>query len=123
MTHHKHLASAGAIIPTVLAVQNPEYISMSLAYLLFAVAGGTAGFARFLRSSRQWRWRVVLSFALFGALASVVVIGLSFGNEVYANPWKCLSYSLVIGFAQPEFAGIFVQNTMKALGLDVQMEK
>lgn len=115
----EELIGLAIVIPVVLAAAN-EPVHMS--YLLFAVAGGMAGFARFLRSTKQWKWRVVVSFALFGAIASVAVIGLVFGNDVHANPWKCVAYSLLIGFGQPEFAGIFVSNVLKALGVPIEME-
>lgn len=92
-------------------------------YAMFAAAGGTAGLIRFLRSTKTWKLRVVFGYALFGAIASVAVIGWWFGNEIHANPWKCVALSLAIGFGQPEFADKFVVNILKAVGMKLELEQ
>jgi hypothetical protein len=85
-------------------------------YSAFAFAGGFAGLTRFLRSKGRWGWRTVTSWVFFGALMSIAIIGLRYGSTVGVdNFWECLSYSLVVGFVQPEFAEK-LEGLLKVLG-------
>ena len=107
--HAMSATFAALVVTVVLFAADTFAIDDAYGYFACAAAGGTASFTRFLRSQRAWKWRVVIGFTLFGAVAAVAIVGLAFGNDVLTNIWKPLSYSLLIGYGQPEFAGALIQ--------------
>lgn len=89
-------------------------------YMIFGIAGGLAGFARFLRSERKWRWRTVIAATLVGSLVSITIIGAAFGKVAQENPWLCLSVSIAAGFGIPDLAVVgdaVLQAVIKARGV------
>lgn len=86
-------------------------------YILYALAGGIAGFIRFLESKKKFGWRATTASVMLSSLSATAILGWWFENQVLEYPTRCLAIALLIGYSQPNIAGL-LSLILKSKGIN-----